>query len=422
MSEAAEPTRRARRHPIEASTWRGENGAWPEVSTAQVRTLLAQGSALVLDARPQLEWAISHLPDAITVGPKPGVSMGDYVGDVRVIARLAHGDWSVPLLIYCNGPYCRKTTRLAAELQDAGFTDIRCYHLGAPVWRALGGLMVTEKEGALYIFQRDRSACWVDASRRIGAASAQVSGAVRLSAGSVNAAKNDGRLPMQDHNTRVVVFGDSVDEARSVAQELVSHAFHNVTYFNGPARLLATVLQAAGAGRHRDQAHGHPAEPGGSRFRQRFGGRSAASLFALGVLAVLPPASAHRACLSTASATMPESPAPTVSAWSLPQASVDPHDHAARPPTLSRQLSLPLRARSGTHTLFLLPGFQPLFQHSSWGGSAQGLGQGAGVSHLLNRVDHIREEDSHPGRPAVLTTADALALDHTGVKHVRSIP
>ncbi|MFD1734284.1 rhodanese-like domain-containing protein [Deinococcus malanensis] len=222
---------------------------WPEVSTAQLRRLLAAGSTLVLDARSPLEWAISHLPGARNVGPKPGVPMGEYVGDVREIARLTQGNPSVPLLIYCNGPHCRKTYRLAAELRDAGFTDVRCYHLGAPVWRALGGLMVVEKEGAAYILRNDRTACWVDASRA-GCAFPfpNLPGVVRLPQGSVSDAKNDGRLPMEDHNTRVVVFGSTVSEARTVAQELGSHAFHNVTYFNGTARLLAQTLQAADPG------------------------------------------------------------------------------------------------------------------------------------------------------------------------------
>lgn len=106
--------------------------------------------------------------------------------------------------------------------------------------------MVTERQGEVYIFQQDHSACWADAGSWAGEVPAHVTGAVRLPPGSVSAAKNDGRLPMEDHNTRVVVFGDTVPEARSVAQELVSHAFHNVTYFNGPARFLATTLQAAG--------------------------------------------------------------------------------------------------------------------------------------------------------------------------------
>jgi rhodanese-related sulfurtransferase len=51
--------------------------------------------------------------------------------------------------------------------------------------------------------------------------------------GEVFAAKNDGRLPMEDHNTRIIVFGANGGQARHVTEALVREAFHNVTYFAG---------------------------------------------------------------------------------------------------------------------------------------------------------------------------------------------
>lgn len=43
----------------------------------------------------------------------------------------------------------------------------------------------------------------------------------------------DGRLPIEDHNTRIVVFGQNSEQAREVAEALAREAFHNVTYFAG---------------------------------------------------------------------------------------------------------------------------------------------------------------------------------------------
>ena len=51
--------------------------------------------------------------------------------------------------------------------------------------------------------------------------------------GEVEKAKNDGRLPMQDHNTRVIVFGRDAAEAQVVAEALVHEAFHNVAFYGG---------------------------------------------------------------------------------------------------------------------------------------------------------------------------------------------
>ena len=47
-------------------------------------------------------------------------------------------------------------------------------------------------------------------------------------------AKDDGRLPMEDRNTRILVLGADAATARFVAQALAREAFHNVSYFPGP--------------------------------------------------------------------------------------------------------------------------------------------------------------------------------------------
>ncbi len=38
---------------------------------------------------------------------------------------------------------------------------------------------------------------------------------------------------MEDHNTRIVVFGPDGGQASDVAEALAREAFHNVTYFAG---------------------------------------------------------------------------------------------------------------------------------------------------------------------------------------------
>ena len=60
-------------------------------------------------------------------------------------------------------------------------------------------------------------------------------------------AKDDGRLPMEDHNTRIVVVGRDAREARYVAEALAREAFHNVSYFPGPFEEARKVLQDEGA-------------------------------------------------------------------------------------------------------------------------------------------------------------------------------
>jgi hypothetical protein len=56
--------------------------------------------------------------------------------------------------------------------------------------------------------------------------------------GEVKKAKDDGRLPMEDHNTRIIVFGRDGAQAKAVAEVIMREAFHNVSYFVGPLERL----------------------------------------------------------------------------------------------------------------------------------------------------------------------------------------
>ncbi len=134
----------------------------PEVSTEELEQILKDQSAVVLDTRPYLEWSVSHIPGALNVAPKPGVPMALYTSDVAEIGRLVGGDKSQPLVLYCNGPYCGKSKRVAGELLKAGYTSVRRYQLGAPVWRVLVGVMVIEPDGIRYVSKNDQTAVWID--------------------------------------------------------------------------------------------------------------------------------------------------------------------------------------------------------------------------------------------------------------------
>ena len=218
------------------------NQRTPEVSTEEMRRILAEGSATVFDARPFLEYAVSHIPGARNVAAKPGVPMSMYVSDVAEISRLLKGEKATPIVLYCNGPFCGKSKRLAEELLGAGFTNVRRYQLGIPVWRALGGVCEIDLAGLRYVLAQDRTAVLVDVREAEEFRSGTLSGARNIprslvlegkDVGEVKRAKDDGRLPMEDHNTRVIVLAADAVKARYVAEALAREAFHNVTYFAG---------------------------------------------------------------------------------------------------------------------------------------------------------------------------------------------
>jgi rhodanese-related sulfurtransferase len=226
--------------------------AVPEISTQQLRKLIAAGSVLLLDTRPYEEWATGHLPGAINVAPKPGMPMSLYTSDVHEILRLVKGDKNKALVLYCNGPFCEKSKRVSTDLVKEGFTNVVRYQLGTPIWRATGNLLQVEKHGLTY-FSNDNTVVWVDAREDTAYKRESLKGAVNIpfdhltgnkNTGVIKEAKDDGRLPMNDHNTRIVVIANNAGEAAAVAAAITKEAFHNVIYFNGRYEEVKQTLDA----------------------------------------------------------------------------------------------------------------------------------------------------------------------------------
>ena len=206
--------------PIGQATLAETDAPAPEVSTDELAAILAAGSTPVLDVRSAREYAIAHIPGSVNIWEK----------EIEQVAA-RYPDPATPLVLYCNGPYCGKSRRVSAELLKFGYTSVRRYQLGLPVWRALGRTVQTDLEGLRYVLGNDRTAVFVDA--RAAASGAPVAGTVRIRRGEAEAANEDGRLPHRDKGARVIVFGDGPEEARAVADEIARKAYWNSSYYGG---------------------------------------------------------------------------------------------------------------------------------------------------------------------------------------------
>ncbi|MDE3089920.1 MAG: sulfur transferase [Chloroflexota bacterium] len=191
----------------------------PEVSTDELRQILAQKSATVFDVRPAKEFAISHIPGAVNATS----------ADVQRLLP----DKTSPIVLYCNGPFCPASKKASEELLQAGYTNIRRYQLGIPTWRALVGLTQIELEGVRYVMEGDKTAVLLDARSADQFKIGSLPSARNLVVAEVDAAKTDGRLPAQDHNTRIIVFGKDGAQARAVAESIAKIAFDNVAFYDG---------------------------------------------------------------------------------------------------------------------------------------------------------------------------------------------
>jgi rhodanese-related sulfurtransferase len=213
----------------------------PEVSTAELRAALEASGAIVLDARPYEEYAVSHIPGARTVPGKPGTTPALYVADATEIAK-AIPEKTQPVILYCNGLFCGRSERAADDLIAMGFRNVRRYQLGAPGWRALGGVMQVEKPASLRLLAQDMTSVLIDGRTSAGL-EPRLRNAISIPLRDASKAKDDGRLPMADHNTRIFVVGTTGAEARAVAEAIVHDAFHNVTFFDGAVTDLPELLQ-----------------------------------------------------------------------------------------------------------------------------------------------------------------------------------
>lgn len=237
---------------IHNATLGESNAKTAEISTEELRRILADKSAAVFDVRPALEFSISHIPGAVNVAQKPGTSKALYISDVAEIGRVVGGDKSKPIVLYCNGPFCGKSKRVSEDLLAAGFTNVRRYQLGMSVWRALGGVSQIELDGARYVSKGDQTAVWLDTRSAAAFAKNSLPGAKRIELEvaqggkdnpAMQQAKNDGTLPVEDHNTRIIVFGDDPQTVRTIADALAKEAFHNISFFGAKYAYLAAGIK-----------------------------------------------------------------------------------------------------------------------------------------------------------------------------------
>jgi rhodanese-related sulfurtransferase len=178
-----------------------------------------------------------HIPGARNIDAPPT----EYIA---ALERLVGGDKTKALVVYCNGPFCQASRQLSERLVVAGFTNVRRYQLGIPIWRALGGPTEIELEGILRIFKIDQTAVFFDARTAKEFAKGSLSGAHNVPADKL---ASDGLakapLPTDDFNTRIVLFGRDSAQARILADRLSKTPFHNVVYFPGTFETLKAAIK-----------------------------------------------------------------------------------------------------------------------------------------------------------------------------------
>jgi rhodanese-related sulfurtransferase len=217
------------------------NAKTKEATTADVFQILADGSAIVLDSRKRAEYVAGHIAGAKNVAPPAEAPPSAYV---EAVEKLVGGDKNKSLVLYCNGPHCQASRTLADQLVAAGFTNVRRYQLGIPMWRAMSGPVEIELEGIARIYNVDKTAVFFDARSAEDFSLGSLTGAHSVPADKL---ATDGLrkapMPNNDFNTRVILFGKDGKQARALADAIGKTPYQNVSYFPGSYAELAAAVK-----------------------------------------------------------------------------------------------------------------------------------------------------------------------------------
>jgi rhodanese-related sulfurtransferase len=216
------------------------NAKTPEASTEDVRRILADGSAILVDSRKRAEYLAGHIAGAKNVTPEPGAPPAAVVA---AFEQLLGGDKGKALVLYCNGQHCQASRTLADQLLAAGFSNVRRYQLGIPMWRALNGPVEIELEGILRVYKIDQTALFFDARSAADFAEASLPGTHNVPADQL---ATDGLrkapMPSNDFNTRIVLFGRDFAQTRALADAVGKTPYQNVSYFPGTFEALSAAV------------------------------------------------------------------------------------------------------------------------------------------------------------------------------------
>jgi rhodanese-related sulfurtransferase len=209
------------------------NQKTPEANTADVQRALADGSAIVVDSRKHAEYVAGHIAGASNAS------------SVDAMLQVVNGDKSRAIILYCNGQHCQASRNFSGELVAAGFTGVRRYQLGIPMWRALNGPVEIELEGIVRIFGVDRTAVYFDARSGEEFSRGSLPGAHNIPADSTSRPLLGEKAPtlQNDFNTRIIVFGRDGAQARKLADMIGKTPYQNVSHFPGTFEALAAALK-----------------------------------------------------------------------------------------------------------------------------------------------------------------------------------
>lgn len=98
------------------------------INASEAKALFDKG-VLFVDVRSNKDWAAGRIPDAVHIELKKVLSE-------ETLAKEAKK--SDPIVIYCNGVSCLRSSKASIKAVGWGYTNVHYYRLGFPDWKAAG--------------------------------------------------------------------------------------------------------------------------------------------------------------------------------------------------------------------------------------------------------------------------------------------
>ncbi len=96
------------------------------IDAAKAKELFDQG-VIFIDVRKDKDWEAGRIPDAVHIELKKVLSAETLGKEVKQ---------DEPMVIYCNGASCMRSSKASAKAVSWGFTKVYYFRLGFPAWKA----------------------------------------------------------------------------------------------------------------------------------------------------------------------------------------------------------------------------------------------------------------------------------------------
>ncbi len=113
---------------------------WEKLEAEEVKQLVENGEAILIDAREPKEYKLGHLPDAINL---LATQFGEYFEEIGD-ALPREG---VKLIVYCQGGVCDESHQVLKHLETLEFQNLYSYPGGWLDWKEKNYPIQKEEEG-----------------------------------------------------------------------------------------------------------------------------------------------------------------------------------------------------------------------------------------------------------------------------------